>query len=61
MEALRMEAEAGIASNSTLLTLVMYYLIEQNGDKARPYFDQLKEHEGSAPLIQRIEKAFPPP
>lgn len=56
---LRREFDTGQASSSTLVTLIMYDLVEGQPDRARPYLAELERRTPGSPFVARLSKLFP--
>ena len=56
---LRREFESGRASNSTLVTLIMHDLANDQPDRARPYLAELERRVPGSPFVESLAKLFP--
>ena len=58
---LRKEFEAGRASNSTLMTLIMHDLKNNQPEEARPYFEALKKRAPKSLFVKKVARFFGKP
>jgi len=61
MAQLRAEFNAGTASHTTLVILVMHDLFNGSAERARPYFDKLRAESPSSPFVIRYAHLFDQP
>jgi hypothetical protein len=57
-ESLRKEFATGEASNSTLITLIISDIRDNNIEEGRKYFEELKKRRPNSPFIKGITKYF---